>query len=195
MANVFLCLRRIVIVAIAIAALSPGLTGQAETPVDPESYAVYRALIPNDLTGDGHIILRRETVTYSRCFPRGRPLDEEWKPVVEDFKLQNLQPRTLEAGFDIGREYLLVPWKDLQTAFTQLPGGSWWIFFARYPNSGGYIDVSAVGFDSTKTRAMVYVAHHCGQLCGRGAFHLMEKADGQWREAFLKNLEYCLWIS
>jgi hypothetical protein len=31
-------------------------------------------------------------------------------------------------------------------------------------------------------------ARYCGQLCGRGGFHLMEKADG--REIFPKNLEY-----
>jgi hypothetical protein len=41
---------------------------------------------------------------------------------------------------------------------------------------------------------MVYVAHYSGVLLGRGTFHLMEKTDGQWREAILKDLEYCNWI-
>jgi hypothetical protein len=104
-------------------------------------------------------------------------------------------PRTVEAGFDIGRDYLLVPRKEIETSFTRLPGGSWWDFYARYPNSGGFIEVSAVGFDSTKTRAMVYVAHHCGGLCGGGTHHLMEKTDGQWGEAFIKDLTNCSWIS
>jgi hypothetical protein len=33
------------------------------------------------------------------------------------------------------------------------------------------------------------------RLCGKGAYHLMEKTDGQWREAKINGVEYCMWIS
>jgi hypothetical protein len=139
------------------------------------------------------IILKQETVTHSRCFPRGRPLQEEWKPVMDDFTTQNSRPRTLPAGFDIGVDYLLVANSEIDGMFDQRV--DWRPFYTRYLDSGGFMDVSAVGFDPTKARAMVYVAHRCGGLCGRGTYHFMEKTDGQWREATIKDLENCVWVS
>jgi hypothetical protein len=183
------------VVLFSVAGLSIALAGQAETPVDPESYAVYRTLIPFHGLGKGRIVVRRETFADRRCFPKGRPLAEEWKPVVHDFVEQNSRPRTLQPGFDIGRDYMLVPSKDIEAEFIGAPTGDWSTFYARYPNSGGFIELSAVGFDSTKTRAIVYGAHHCGGLCGKGAYHLMEKTGGQWREANINDVEFCLWIS
>jgi hypothetical protein len=164
-------------------------------PVDPESYAVYKALIPFHLAGKGRIILRQETFVDRRCFPKGRSLAEEWKPVVDDFAEQNSRPRTLEAGFDVGPDYMLVPSKEIEAEFIGAKPGDWSTFYVHYPNSGGFIELSAVSFDSTKTRAIVYGAHHCGGLCGKGAYHLMEKADEQWHEAKINDVEYCMWIS
>jgi hypothetical protein len=56
----------------------------------------------------------------------------------------------------------------------------WEGFYQRYPNSGGWIELSAVGFNATKTVAVVYMGHHCGSLCGGGGFHVLEKKNGQW---------------
>src|SRR5262245_6567375 len=154
-----------VMLVISIGSLSAGLVGQSETPVDPESYAVYRTLIPFHQPGKGRIIVRQETVADRRCFPKGRPLVEEWKPVVDDFAEQNSRPRTLQAGFDIGRDYMLVSSKDIEAEFIGAKPGDWSTFYAHYPNSGGFLELSAVGFDSTKTHAIVYGAHHCGGLC------------------------------
>ena len=53
----------------------------------------------------------------------------------------------------------------------------------RAAYSGGYIQLSAVGFDAAGTRAMVYVAYQCGGLCGGGTLYLPEKVNGGWREA------------
>jgi hypothetical protein len=183
------------IAVVCAVGLSGSLAGQVGTPVDPESYAVYKALIPFHLAGKGRIILRRETFVDRRCFPKGRSLAEEWKPVVDDFAEQNSRPRTLQAGFDVGRDYMLVPSKEIEAEFIGAKPGDWSTFYAHYPNSGGFIELSAVGFDSTKTRAIVYGAHHCGGLCGKGAYHLMEKIDGQWHEAKINDVEYCMWIS
>jgi hypothetical protein len=184
--------RSVAIITISMACLSPGVTGQVEPPVDPESYAVYRVAIPAKAK---RIILRDQTVTKSNCFPTGRALREEWKPVVDDFRLQNSQPRTLQAGFDIGRDYLLVPDGEIERMFRGTPPGDWSVFYARYPDSGGFTEVSAVGFDPATTRAMVYVANRCGELCGSGTYHLLEKIEGLWRGAVIKDLEHCRWVS
>jgi hypothetical protein len=41
----------------------------------------------------------------------------------------------------------------------------WDGFYQKYPDSGGYMFLSAVGFDAPKQRAMVYMAGSCGGLC------------------------------
>ncbi|MBI3662203.1 MAG: hypothetical protein HY234_04020 [Acidobacteria bacterium] len=58
--------------------------------------------------------------------------------------------------------------------------------------TGGTYDVSAVGFDETKTRAIVYVNYVCGGLCGGGGFHLLEKGRNGWREA--DGIAKCTWM-
>ena len=80
---------------------------------------------------------------------------------------------------DLRHPYLVVPRRDIMALFSKT-GGNWPEFYRRYPDSGGYVEVSAVGFDRAKTRAMVYMAHHCGGLCGGGTHHLLEKVDGAW---------------
>ena len=62
-------------------------------------------------------------------------------------------------------------------------------------DSGGYMVASAVGFDPVKRRAMVYMAHSCGALCGGGTHHLLEKVDGAWREAKIPGVSNCVWAS
>jgi hypothetical protein len=184
-------------VAAVIASSAASLAGQE--PVEPESYAVYRLLIPREwpvrVAKAKQIVLKQETVTKPTCFPSGRPLQEEWKPVVDDFRAQNRVPRVLQAGFDVGVPYLLVPAREIEQMFSGSLPGDWRAFYARYPDSGGYTEVSAVGFDPTKTRAMVYVAHGCGGLCGGGTHHFVEKVDGLWRAATIKDLENCQWVS
>jgi hypothetical protein len=189
--------------ALAIAAISTawltavGVVGQSNTIVDRESYAVYAAVIPQEgpARHAWRIVLRQETVTNWGCVPQGRPLQEEWKPVMDDFVLRNLRPSVLLAGFDIGVQYLLVPTAEINAAFKDLEDGDWRIFHAQYPESGGFIEVSAVGFDPNKTRALVYVAHHCGGLCGGGTHHFLRKYDGHWLPARVPDLQNCQWAS
>ncbi len=40
---------------------------------------------------------------------------------------------------------------------------------------------SAVGFNADRSRAVVYVGHHCGMLCGMGTFAALTKSGGKWR--------------
>lgn len=63
-------------------------------------------------------------------------------------------------------------------------------FYKRHPRAIGYLTLSGVGFNATRTQAMFYIDHFCG-LCGGGRYVLMNKVDGQWRVAD----EHYTWIS
>lgn len=55
--------------------------------------------------------------------------------------------------------------------------------------------VSAVGFNRDRTRALVYVGHHCGMLCGGGRYHVLVKTDGRWQEYKEFRGGSCFWAS
>jgi hypothetical protein len=54
-------------------------------------------------------------------------------------------------------------------------------FFTRYPGSEGVVELSGVGFDETRTRAMVAAYLGSGRIGGRGGFYELAKQDGRWR--------------
>jgi hypothetical protein len=94
--------------------------------------------------------------------------------VVDSLRSENAKPRRIRAGFPLGTPYVVVPSADVTASFRDLPTDPWAAFYKRYPDSGGFMIVSAVGFDAAKKRAMVYMAHSCGLLCGGGMHHLLE---------------------
>jgi len=53
-------------------------------------------------------------------------------------------------------------------------------FYDAYPESTGITRVSQVGFDRTRTQALVYLDHWSGDLSGGGALVLAEKVKGKW---------------
>ena len=125
-------------------------------------------------------------------------MEDEWKPVVDSFKAENAAVRHVLSGRNLHLPYIVVPRADITQLFKGAvddPAFGWTDFYNQYPDSGGYMEFSAVGFDPSRTRAMVYVAHHCGSLCGGGAHHLLQKVDGRWQPARLKGVTQCIWMS
>lgn len=168
---------------------------------DPEAYAVYASLIPAEWTvrvaRAKRLVVARETATYNQCLPSGGPLETEWRPVVDSYKAANAATRSILPDRDLGHPYVVVPKSEIARLFKEPRDASfgWTTFYDRYPDSGGYMEFSAVGFDPSKTRALVYVAHHCGSLCGGGAHHLLQKVDGRWTPARLEGVTQCVWVS
>jgi hypothetical protein len=70
----------------------------------------------------------------------------------------------------------------------------WDGFYKTYPDSGGWIELSAVGFNADRTVAVVYVGHSCGSLCGGGRFHVLQKRDNKWLPLDWKGSS-CMWAS
>ena len=85
----------------------------------------------------------------------------------------------MQRQFHIEKPYEIVGLDIIEAVFKN---GGWDGFYKSYPESGGYIVMSAVGFNKEKTRAVVYTGSSCGGLCGRWRFHLLEKSQGSWKE-------------
>jgi hypothetical protein len=56
----------------------------------------------------------------------------------------------------------------------------WSAFYAKHPDSTGWIHMTDVGFSPDGTTALIYVVRVAGGLNGSGAWFLLEKRDGTW---------------
>lgn len=170
---------------------------------DLEAYAVYRVVIMQDwpvrIAKAKRLVVARETVTHHECLPKGAPMSTEWRPVLDSYLSENVRVRRLRENQDLGLPHVLRPLEELIGFFRPPPGGDfdkgWSRFYQLYPDSGGYMQVSAVGFDPSKTRALVYVAHFCGSLCGGGEHHLLLKGSDGWQQTKVKDVTSCKWMS
>jgi hypothetical protein len=169
-------------------------TVSVKTVDDPETYAVYASLFAQAATvpvrHGSSLVIQRETVTNWGCMPSGRLFEAEWRSVVDNLKRENSGVRTLRPNQSLGLPYTLVGSVDLRTIIRP-PDYSWTEFHLKYPESGGYVQLSAVGFNDAKTRAIVYAAQSCGPECARGSHHVLEKVDGAWREANVPEMIQC----
>src|ERR1044072_3405619 len=178
-------------VAVACAQTTP------RTYQDSDAYEIYATLLPHQwAVTEAHtrkMIIRAETSTSEMCLkPEGESV-AILEPVIKNFIEVNKQPWVLEKVIPMAVPYEFVFDKEMDALFANGPE-AWKGFYEKYPDSGGYNEVSAVGFNQDKTVAIVYVAHMCGGLCGGGSFHVLEKRDGNWQALKWKGTE-CTWVS
>jgi hypothetical protein len=89
------------IAALALVQLPPSTKSRDVT--DAESYAVYHAVLLDDWmikhAKAERLVIARETVTYDRCLPSGGPMATDWRPVLENYKVENAgERRTAESS-------------------------------------------------------------------------------------------------
>ena len=150
-----------------------------------DAYRIYSLLLPQEESygfAKGTLVIQEETV--SKTLPARPCVTPEaatrFKDVIADYERLNKTQWLLQRQFQVDKPYEVVSSDTINVLFKD---GDWEGFFKRYPESGGYIVMSAVGFDKEKTRAMVYTGSSCGGLCGSWRFHLLEKIHGRWKEA------------
>jgi hypothetical protein len=160
----------------------PQVAGAAE---EQDSYEIYSMLLRTEVGPEWKITswaITQQTQTFPsigsrhsvrQCLNVSRDQEAIYLPLIEDYVAKNNTKQTLERKFDLP-EYSLV---DI--------GRTASIVF----------EVSAIGFNRDRTRALVYVGHHCGSLCGGGAYHLLVKKEGKWQVDREYRGMSCLWAS
>jgi hypothetical protein len=101
-----------------------------------------------------------------------------------------VSPWRVEQRFDLP-QYALVGPADLKAIEQRSRVADGFPF-----NASVIFHVSAVGFNRNGTRALVYVGHHCGSLCGGGTYDLLFKKDGRWQaDQEYRGAPFCMWAS
>jgi hypothetical protein len=203
MRSVYLLLLKTVLPSLIVAILtlpanSAAQMKQPEPYQVAEAYEIYSAILPTRWpVTEAHaktLLIRAETGSGpDMCLkPEGESVSIVG-PAIADFIEVNKKPWLLQKAFQINQPYEFIFDKELDGIFSDGVHG-WKSFNEKYPDSGGYNEFSAVGFNADKTVAVVYAAHSCGGLCGGGEFYVLAKKEGKWQELKWKGSS-CSWMS
>lgn len=176
---------------------------------DSDAYAIYSALLLTEPLRVTVWNIRNQTergpLPVSVCVTPPSDQEQIYRPAIEQFKIRNREKLSLKRSFDLPAYNLVNSQlsRPLRNAHLSCPRCSELLHFADpvreesvpaadeiFPN----FEVSAVGFNNERTRALVYVGHHCGALCGGGTYHLMVKMNGKWEpDREFRSEISCLW--
>ena len=158
-----------------------------------DSYEIYSMLLPTEMRPEWKIaawVIIQQTRTFPsfglrhnirECLNVSRDQEAVYVPLIVDYVAKNNKKYVLERKFDLP-QYELVD--------------SEWTSGRANPSLASVtFEVSAVGFNRDRTRALVYVGHHCGSLCGGGRYHLLAKKEGKWQVDGEYRGMSCGWIS
>ncbi|MDT7605338.1 MAG: hypothetical protein QOF61_3335 [Acidobacteriota bacterium] len=187
----------LLLIMFSLLAQNPAVTkdAPAEPYVDADAYEVYSTILPSEwplsVANAKTLVIRSATVDYKMCLVPEKESEGLVGAAISDYAKKNEKTWLLQPLFNLELRYQLIAAGELKSTFER---GGWDNFYKQHPNSGGWIELSAVGFNADKTVAVVYMGHHCGMLCGGGGFHVLQKKDGKWVRADWKGSS-CAWDS
>lgn len=163
---------------------------------DADAYEIYSMLLPLEWTTTAAhaktLVIQTETVDYEMCLQPEKEYTQLLSPAITAFEKLNKQPTLLQRKFADSISYRLVTSADIKATFDETY--SWEKFYKLYPSSGGYTQISQIGFNADKTIAIAYIGHSCGGLCGGGGFHVLQKKEDKWSPLEWKGSR-CYWAS
>jgi hypothetical protein len=144
-----------------------------------EAYRIYDVVLSHAATNTALVIQEETEATVAVSeWCLSAEAKQEFKTSIEDYARANERPRRLQQQLRIDQPYQLV---SSDTIKSILAGTDWAGFKQRYPGSGGYFAMSAVGFNADKTHAIASSAYVCGGRCGHAGLHLLKKFEGNWK--------------
>ena len=107
-------------------------------------------------------------------------LPEVSRGTLNDYKTINSAKRRLDSipGFTVPHRIRLVTDDDQDRVSVHHAAES-----ASIDRPTGIVTLSRVGFDPSRTQAVLYAEFYCGPECGHGEYVMLTRVDGQWRIA------------
>lgn len=173
-----------VLISLTLTASRPQTQSQQKDPPQPytvpEAYQVYSAILAGRIREAklSRILIAQETRAEPNCLKPDSEDKQAIDPAIADYTDQNRKTWLLRWNLQIDIPYEIVP-REAIDSLLRGPGGSWGLFERRYPEMDGWIDLSAVGFNSDKTVAVVSITHDRSES-GSGNLSAFKLEDGQW---------------
>ena len=150
----------------------------------PDAYKIYSLLLPHEESygfANGGLIIQQETEAEyppveGACL--SSDVAKRFKDAISDYRRVRETTWLLQRRFEIEKPYEIVTRDRIALVLKSERD----LNIERYPSSGGYIFMSAVGFNKNKTLAIVFAGSRCGGLCGSARFHFLQKVGEKWKE-------------
>ncbi len=183
---------------------------QRKVVKDPEEYVVYDTLLNAryDRKAVRRFVISRNTASSEKNSSfigliGGITFSGAKRPEVDsetsaDYDANYKETFVLANQFNLKIPYTLVTREELKTVFPIEEEGKpvdmecWNRFYKQYPESGGIVAFSRVGFNSKRDQALVYVASQSGFVGGSGWFVVLSRAAGG---AWKIQKEVLVWLS
>lgn len=101
--------------------------------------------------------------------------------MIQDFKIKNKKPAKFEKKFNLKVDCILLNENEKKKIFNSDMLTKWDNFFKLYPNSAGLFDLSRVGLNKKKDKAIFLASRGFGTYGGEVKSYLMEKIKGLWQ--------------
>jgi hypothetical protein len=152
--------------------------------IETEEYAVYSALVRQNPIGydlGTSFVVKEQTVSDLDMFEWTlERVDTLPSRLVDSYRSRNAATYTLAPNLDVEQGYVMMPQDEFEQIFLR-KGSVWTRFQAKYPEAGGLITFSRVGFDAQGDQALALMGFRCGDLCGAGGLYLLVKEEGSWK--------------
>jgi len=185
---------RYLFVALFLSILISSCSDDDTNPQDLDSsaqanYDLY-SLILKDRFGDfDYYVISERTSKYEPSpFEEGFYGDREAlkaldSSTVENYIAANDSIYSLEKNFSVAPKEVELITKERFDEIFQKDGviNGWETFYTAYPDSKGYIIFGSIGYNDSKTEAIVEVAHVYGSLGADGLMIVLENKNGEWK--------------
>lgn len=122
---------------------------------------------------------------YDDCRPTAVPASDVWRSAIDNY----IAVRHVETSIP---STLPLP----QSRYKLLPRGTESTRGCDTQKPFSFIQMSRVGFDTTRTFAVVHRVHACScMVCGDGSDVFLQKQNGEWHIVQPPGLKGCGWIS
>lgn len=173
------------LVAVLLLAAGPMAASQPDSGPDSEEYAIY-SLVLNELKmiDESYVVINDHTIDDRKPFaPRKQRLQSANRQmrggiplqIRNDFETKNQNRYRLEDRFNLKVKTIFLS----QAEIDKLVIPEWIDFLEKYPEHG-LIELSRVGFNARRDRALVYAGNQGGPKSGSGFWILLSKTNGNW---------------
>ena len=183
----------IVLTLVMLLAIAPAVHPQ-EPSNDPDSVAIYLKLLPKSSNGKMPLILKT-TTTSERCPVKvGDVPEPDFRQAVESFMTENRVEHDISSVLAHADGYRFITRPEFASYFGKNIEKGWKRFYKKNLTANGVVSFSVVGFNSSRTAAVVYKDIVSCSLCGNGRLHFFRKGGTGWYE--VNDIgPYCGWIS
>lgn len=147
-----------------------------------EEYGVYSAILADERNSDEVIVIHENTGQglLADAANLNQEISDLTEYTINDYQTKKEVSQKLVNNFTVKNKVILLSEQEEKKLF-RIGQYGWTQLGKKYPTAMVIYRFSRIGFNVSRTQALVSVSYWCGSLCGRGSFVFLQKEHGKWK--------------